>query len=281
MDRDSGAAYIRDNFEPDDRLAVVLINRRSQTVIQRLSTARKIASADFQAWLRHRNAQQYDVYISMNALRENAQGRTKRDVGRIRHVYLDFDENGTAKLESLLKRHDSPRPNYIVATSPGKWQVVWKVEGFSKQAAEELQRGFAREVGADPAATDCARVLRLPGFRNHKYARHPLVRVEVLSQEIYGPERFPKFPSEDHYRQPNTEQNKRTLGPITQSEKDWAYARRALARGERPELVIAAIASYRRYDKHDPQYYAEHTVRKATESLRVESGPTRSIGPDR
>jgi hypothetical protein len=34
--------------------------------------------------------------------------------------------------------------------------------------------------------------------------------------------------------------------------------------------VIAAIASYRRYDKYNPQYYAEHTVQKAAESLKLD-----------
>ena len=116
MERESGAAYIRGNFEPDDCLAVVLVNRRSQTVIQRLSTARKIASSDFQAWLLHKNAQHYDIYVSMNALREGAMGKTKADVEVVQHVYLDFDEGGTANMERLLKRQDVPQPNYLVAT---------------------------------------------------------------------------------------------------------------------------------------------------------------------
>lgn len=37
-------------------------------------------------------------------------------------------------------------------TSQDKWQVLWRVEGFEKSQAEELQRGMVREFGADPAA---------------------------------------------------------------------------------------------------------------------------------
>src|SRR5438552_2790689 len=88
--------YIRDNFRPDDRLAVVLLNKRTNSVIQRLAEAERIAAMHFQSWLRYENGQRYEVYISMNALREGARGRTKADVSAIRHVYLDFDENGTA-----------------------------------------------------------------------------------------------------------------------------------------------------------------------------------------
>jgi hypothetical protein len=45
------------------------------------------------------------------------------------------------------------------------------------------------------------------------------------------------------------------------------------------EDVIAAIASYRRYDKPNPRYYAEHTVKKAAESLAAEK-EIPSIGHD-
>jgi hypothetical protein len=100
----------------------------------------------------------------MNALNDGARGRTKADVAIIRHVYLDFDENGTAAVEALVKRDDLPKPNYLVNSSPDKWQVVWKVEGFVKEEAESLQQALVRETGADPAATDSSRVLRLPGF---------------------------------------------------------------------------------------------------------------------
>src|SRR5215467_8013695 len=87
--------YLRASFESTDRLAVVLVNKRPDSVIQRIATAKTIASDDFQAWLRHQNAQRYEVYISMNALQNGARGRKKDDVAVIRHIFLDFDENGT------------------------------------------------------------------------------------------------------------------------------------------------------------------------------------------
>ena len=50
---------------------------------------------------------------------------------------------------------------------------------------------------------------------------------------------------------------------LSQSERDWAYAKRALSRGDDPEEVIRCIADYRADDKHDPEYYARLTVQKA------------------
>jgi hypothetical protein len=55
--------------------------------------------------------------------------------------------------------------------------------------------------------------------------------------------------------------------PLSQSEHDWAYAKRALARGDDPEEVIRRIADYRGSEKHDPESYARRTVTKAKVEL--------------
>lgn len=113
MNPEMPSRYIRDNFRSTDRLAVVLIHKETGHVIQRVATAERIAEPDFQAWLRHQNAHRYEIYISMNALDEEARGRTKDDVATIRHVYLDFDHDGTAKVQAMVAREDIPRPNYL------------------------------------------------------------------------------------------------------------------------------------------------------------------------
>ena len=53
--------YLLENFAPNDRLAVVLLDKRTGSVIQRLATAQKIAAPDFQAWLRHKNTDRYEL----------------------------------------------------------------------------------------------------------------------------------------------------------------------------------------------------------------------------
>jgi hypothetical protein len=68
MDRQLAAKYVDENFQPSDRLAIVLLNKRSGSVTQRIATAERIASSEFQAWLRHKNADKHEIYISMNAL---------------------------------------------------------------------------------------------------------------------------------------------------------------------------------------------------------------------
>src|SRR5690242_1990275 len=142
---DLASGFIRDNFEPSDRLALVLINKRMNTVIQRLASAERLAGKEVLAWLSRHNEQRFDIYICMNALKPGASRRTKADVAAIRHVYLDFDHDGTAAVEKLLKRTDVPKPNHLISTSPEKWQVTWKVDGFDRAHAEELQRAMARD----------------------------------------------------------------------------------------------------------------------------------------
>ena len=273
MDEKIARKYIRDNFEPADRLAVVVLDKRTGSVTQRIATAERIAAPVFLAWLRYENAQRREVYISMNALRPDARGRTKEDVGAIRHIYLDLDENGPRALHVIFNRQDLPVPSHKVNTSPNKWQVVWRVKGFAKEDAENLQRHLARETGADLAATDCARVLRLPGFYNHKYGRPYLIGTEKLAVagRIYAPTHFPSYPRNlpevplSRHGTPSTRS-----GTLSQSERDWAFAKRAISRGEPVASVIAAIAEHRRNEKPDPEYYAAYTVRKAAAALAQE-----------
>jgi hypothetical protein len=266
---------VHDNFEPRDRLAVVAINKRSGAVVQRIAPAERIEAEDFQSWLRYMNDNSYEVYISMNALRDDARGRTKDDVAGIRHVYLDLDERGEEALKRLLEREDLPKPNYVVSSSPGRFQVIWKAEGFTRDQAEELQQHLARETGADIAVTDSSRVMRIPGFYNHKYQEPHLVTAEALSDRIHRPEDFPGVREADRAGT----LDERTAGTVTpearppgnrlsQSERDWAYARRALARGEPRDAVVATIAEYRKNDKYQPQRYAERTVDKAISTLK-------------
>jgi hypothetical protein len=287
MPNNDARDYIRDNFRPEDRLAVVLVNKQNNEVVQRIATAEKIAGDEFQAWLRYMNAHDSEVLISMNSLHEDARGRTKADVAEIRHVYLDLDDGGPEALKAVLDRQDLPKPNYVLNTSPGKFQIVWKAEGFTKDQAEDLQKTLVRETGADPAATDCARVLRVPGFYNHKYETPHYIRAEKHSSQTATPAQFPAREKESSHAAPSSAGHPASgvrhssSGKLSQSERDWAYAKRSLARGVSKEQIIKDIIRFRP-DKPNPRYYAEHTVNKAAVEFERHpgvSGP--ESGPDR
>ena len=271
----SAPEYILDNFKPSDRVAVLLRNRASGEVVQRITSADRIAARDFQQWLTERNQAGFDIYVGMNTLKEGAYSRTKRDINEIRHVYLDLDYRGPETLRAIQNSDEVPKPNFVLDTSPGKHQVVWKVEGVTPQEAEDLQQRMAHEFGADIAATDASRVLRLPGFANKKYDAECLVRVTKHSDKTYnlrdfkvasGPAKGDRTPEQRPLRVGGTRET------LTQSERDWAYAKRAIARGDDPEEIIRRIADYRADEKHDPDYYARLTVSKAQSALQAERG---------
>jgi len=117
-----------------------------------------------------------------------------------------------------------------------------------------------------------ARVLRLPGFYNHKYRPAYLVTAEARSAATRNPDHFPRFAVDDpapelFARSGSSHRQGRGANVLSQSERDWAYAKRALGRGEPESCVTEEIARYRAGQKHDPHDYAQRTVRKAVSDL--------------
>src|ERR1700730_7356084 len=155
----SASEYILENFEPSDRIAVLVRNGRTGETIQRITRATNAASPDFQAWLRHKNASGADIYVGMNSLKRDAQSSTKENVEKIRHLYLDIDRRGPEAVKAVENSGLVPRPNYVFETSPGKFQVIWKVEDIPQDRAEALQRAMVREFGGDPVAALTAQTI--------------------------------------------------------------------------------------------------------------------------
>ena len=259
--------YVRELFEPEDNAAILVRNRSTGHTVQTISKAETIASPRFQSWLAGQSASGYDVFMGMNPIKDGAYNRTKGNIKDIRHVYLDLDRKGDEALEAIRNSAEVPAPNFVLDTSPGKHQIVWKVSGFSQDEAESLLHNLANEFGGDLAATDSTRVLRLPGFANHKLPEEFIVQARQESEAVYTLRDFtidedsPETPR--HFGDYRQHERKVPDDHKSQSEHDWAYAKRALARGDDPEVVVQRIADYRSEDKADPIYYARHTVAKA------------------
>jgi hypothetical protein len=208
----------------------------------------------------------------------------------IRHVYLDLDRKGDEALQAIGKSIEVPAPNFVLDTSSGRHQLVWKGSGLSQDEAESLLHNLANNFGGDLAATDSTRVLRLPGFANRKLPEEFIVQARKESDAVYT--------LRDFKIDENSPETARDLGHAqegrrtvlaehkSQSERDWAYARRALARGDDLEVVIQRIAGHRADDKTDPNYYARYTATKAQAALdtkrtqkpnesKSQNGPTR------
>lgn len=267
--------YILRNFDRSDRIAVLVLNRERDTKVQRVVTAEALATERWQAWLRGENARGANVYISYNALRADTRNRTKADVAAIRHVYLDLDQDGERSLAAIRASKEIPQPNYVLSTSPGKYQVIWKVEGMSQYRAEGLQKRMVEAFGGDPAATDSTRVLRLPGFYNKKYQQDYRVEAREFSTATYQladfklGEQHARTP--EHAAAPGYSQRPGVTAKRTPSDHDWRWAQDRLRSGESISALIQRLEDYR-YDKPRPQYYARRTVTRAYAKVALSRG---------
>src|SRR5690348_10558364 len=156
----SASEYVLALFEPTDSVAILARNRRTGRSIQRITTAETVAGPEFQSWLKNENAAGADIFIGMNPVKDGAASRSKGSIREIQHAYLDLDRNGDDALTAIKASPEVPAPNFVLDTSPGKHQVVWKVRGLDIDQAESLLRRMAAQFGGDPAATDSTRVLR-------------------------------------------------------------------------------------------------------------------------
>ena len=97
-----------------------------------------------------------------------------------------WTETGMRRCNVSNTASSVPEPNYVINTSPHKYQVIWKVQGITPSQAEALQKAIVEQFDGDPAATDSTRTLRLPGFNNKKYRQDYLVTAQAQSMQTYS-----------------------------------------------------------------------------------------------
>ena len=196
VDRAAPLQFLRTAYDADDWIALFL--RRSDTgdAVQRVGPVTLFQQPTVQAWLRLMNARRFNVFVSVNAVSPGRRSRTREAMCAIRHVFVDVDHDGRGVLATIHARHDLPVPSYVLHSSPDRVHVLWRATGFTKRAAEHLQKYLSRELGADPAATPCSQMTRVPGFLNYKYAPPALVRAKYgRTTPVYTPADFPTPPT--------------------------------------------------------------------------------------
>ena len=191
VDRAAPIRFLRTAYEANDWIAVFLKTYRTGAAAQRVIPLSAATSSRFQAWLRHRNANGWNVYVSVNAVLPG-RSRTRRAIASIRHVFLEEDSNGLGLLARLTTRPDLPPPSYVLHSSPGRLHVFWKADGFECCDVATLQKTLASELKTDRAATSCSQTTRLPGFMNHKRERPWPVSIQYLRPHtVLAPDDFP------------------------------------------------------------------------------------------
>lgn len=187
--------FLHTAFEPDDWIAIFLKSYETGRTAQRVGPVAMFLEPRIHAWLRAMNAQRFNVYVSVNAIRPGVRARTKDAIGAIRHLFLEADEDGAGVLDRLASRDNIPPPSYVLESSPNRVHIFWRVDGFTNATVEALQKHLAGEFRTDPAATASSQTTRLPGYRNHKHDHAHLVAIQYRNPDgRYAPADFPTPP---------------------------------------------------------------------------------------
>ena len=272
MNTQTAHQFLTRCFHPGETVALLLRRENPASTTQRIVTLEQAIAPRYLAWLRYENHNGANVYVAANPLRSGSRKRTKDCIAEVRHLYLDIDVDGANRIAALMESEEVPVPTAILSTSPGKYQTLWRVEGFEFDQQESTLKLLAIAFGGDSACTDRNRVLRVPGFCNFKYDPAPLVTVEYPSDSTYRPAGFRlnnalldtalraygfarTYPTNKH----------------THSEQDWAWVVQQLSLGEDAAKLTLTLAS-RRSDKPNPLYYAQRTIDIASARLLLLEG---------
>lgn len=98
----------------------------------------------------------------------------------------DFDHDKSATIDHVSGLNPLPS---VVVDSGGGFHAYWLLDApyrldtdEARERAIHLQYGWTRYTNGDPGAKDLARVLRLPGTRNHKYT--PARQVALVTCDL-------------------------------------------------------------------------------------------------
>jgi hypothetical protein len=264
--------FLTRSFAFSETIALLLRRDECSRPQQRVVTVEQVLQARYMAWLAHENQTGANIYVSANPLLPGSRKRTKERVASVRHLYIDIDNDGDARLATLRASDLVPAPSVILSTSPSKYQALWRVARIDFDSQEQMLKSLALVFGGDPACTDRNRVLRLPGFFNRKYSPAHLVTVEYPAETTYLPSDFRLNESAATSVFPLAG-NARELPAVKHSlsEDDWAWTLSELSRGKDAVKLTQELA-LRRTDKPNPLYYAQRTVDIASARLWLAEG---------
>jgi hypothetical protein len=172
--------FIKLLFEPGDLLCFAFQNAETGKWTQAFRTYESSIQPETMKSIARANDAGHNVYVAMNTYRTPS--RKEVDIASVRNVWAELDENGRENLDKIFASTIVPEPTVVNESSPNKFHAIWKVKDLSVEEAKSLLKSICAEFNGDKNAIDAARVLRLPGFKNCKYADQPEVEIVHLSE---------------------------------------------------------------------------------------------------
>jgi len=145
------ADFLTRCFAPGETVALFLRRENPAGILQRIVPLERALAPRYLGWLAHENSIGANIYVAANPLRSGSRKRTKESIAAVRHLYLDLDTDGEAHLASLRASEAVPPPNAVLSTSLGKYQILWRVDGFNSEQQESALKLLAITFGGDPA----------------------------------------------------------------------------------------------------------------------------------
>jgi hypothetical protein len=188
-DNSSYKQFLANHFEPDDTLGFMFLRHDGSKPTHAFVKQSEALKAEFFVYLQDQN-EGASVYVGMNPytpeLIGRASGRTVDNVTAIRNLYADADHDTAQSLKLIAESTEVPNNPTVLQSSPGKYQFIWRVDDMPKNDAKAFLKAIASKFGTDAAVTDVARVLRVPGFKNHKYPELPIVKIAQASDKKFN-----------------------------------------------------------------------------------------------
>ena len=147
--------------------------------------------------LQEKNEAGAGIFIARNQCEGH---RSEKAISRVRGVHADMDGVSAEELADLT---GLLQPSIVVESSPGRYQLYWQLtegEYLEPAEAKAINQCLASQHGADPAAVDVSRLLRLPGFKHMKYrqeGRTPVVIATYSDITYTSAQLRTAFPIED------------------------------------------------------------------------------------
>lgn len=127
------------------------------------------------------NVEDWGIFANINAFASNAKTHELSDVWYIRTHVVDLDNVLTAQQNYSLASNSNPLPSFAVGTSPGKFHIYWPSLPYQgNDRYSNVARKLRQAFDGDKSVIDATRVLRVPGFYNHKYDTPHLVTCWAL-----------------------------------------------------------------------------------------------------
>jgi len=163
------------------KIMIVAIDKTKNDIVERIIYPSEIEKHI--KFLRALNSKGYNIHITVNMLKENAENRRAESFyDKQTTIYLDFDSKHRQAYELFkllyleIETNRLPEPSLIVKTSKGNYQLYWAFnEEIKFSRLRAVMKALNKCFYLDPTH-DVTRTFRLVGFRNLKQGKDDLVQ---------------------------------------------------------------------------------------------------------